>query len=76
MSSLEADLLATWAITMPLHSILLQVCVQHFFARGICRAGGPARAKRGLATDPAAAAAAAGRSPLAGTSATSQRDVG
>ena len=35
-----------------------------FFARGICRAGGPARAKRGLATDPAAAAA--GRSPPGG----------
>ena len=64
MNSLEADLLATWAITMPLHSTLLQVCT-HFFARGICRAGGPARAKRGLATDPAAAAAA-GRSPPGG----------
>ena len=50
------------------------VLYRPFFARGICRAGGPARAKRGLATDPAAAAA--GRSPLAGTSATSQRDVG
>ena len=41
------------------------VLYRHFFARGICRAGGPARAKRGLATDPAAAAAA-GRSPPGG----------
>ena len=40
------------------------VLYRHFFARGICRAGGPARAKRGLATDPAAAAA--GRSPPGG----------
>ena len=41
------------------------VLYRPFFARGICRAGGPARAKRGLATDPAAAAAA-GRSPPGG----------
>ena len=40
------------------------VLYRSFFARGICRAGGPARAKRGLATDPAAAAA--GRSPPGG----------
>ena len=65
MNRFKADLLATWAITMPLHSTLLQVCCTGtFFARGICRAGGPARAKRGLATDPAAAAA--GRSPPGG----------
>ena len=63
MKRFEADLLATWAITMPLHSTLLQVCYA-LFCQGICRAGGPARAKRGLATDPAAAAA--GRSPPGG----------
>ena len=40
MKRFEADLLATWAITMPLHSTLLQVCYA-LFCQGDLQGRGP-----------------------------------
>ena len=74
MNRLEADLLATWAITMPLHSTLLQVCTGTFLPGGFA---GPGALPAQSAASPRTPLLLLPAGPrLAGTSATSQRDVG
>ena len=75
MNRLEADLLATWAITMPLHSTLLQVCCTGTFLPG--GFAGPGALPAQSAASPRTPLLLLPAGPrLAGTSATSQRDVG
>ena len=75
MNRLEADLLATWAITMPLHSTLLQVCYALFLPGEFAGPGAlPAQSAASPRTPLLLLLLAGPR--LAGTSATSQRDVG